>query len=91
MGDIYRTAKRVIAWLDRDEGETKDSFNAIRLMSSSPREGPSEPLQYTDWLAMEMIVQKNYFSRMWIIQEIILARGMVLMCGSHRIDWKDMV
>ena len=34
---------------------------------------------------------RSYFSRIWVIQELILARERTMMCGSHTISWADVV
>lgn len=40
------------------------------------------------WPAMVDLLSRTYFSRLWIIQEIVLSSKAVVVCGEHRIEWK---
>ncbi|KAF6818016.1 hypothetical protein CSOJ01_02153 [Colletotrichum sojae] len=39
------------------------------------------------WTAVRKLFRRNYFSRAWIIQEVILAREILVLCGSHVTLW----
>ncbi|KAK4102361.1 hypothetical protein N658DRAFT_558509 [Parathielavia hyrcaniae] len=39
------------------------------------------------WVAVAHVFQRTYFSRAWIIQEVVLARTLKVLCGAHEIDW----
>lgn len=40
------------------------------------------------WLAF---LRRPYWQRLWIIQEVILAKGLVVHCGDMRASWEDVV
>jgi hypothetical protein len=51
-------------------------------------------LPYTgwmDWCSLAALLKRQWFSRLWIIQETILSRSLVLFCGKHQIAWTDLV
>ncbi|KAK4234443.1 heterokaryon incompatibility protein-domain-containing protein [Achaetomium macrosporum] len=51
-------------------------------------------LPYTswmDWCSLAALLKRQWFSRVWIIQETILSRSIVLLCGKHVISWADLV
>jgi len=42
-----------------------------------------------DWLALLSFLYRPYFGRVWVVQEITLARHIVLLCGHLRLAWSD--
>jgi hypothetical protein len=51
--------------------------------------GPCGDVMY--WQSMAKLFRRRYFSRVWIIQEIILARKAMVFCGRHSISWDELV
>ncbi|KAN0069201.1 HET domain containing protein [Elaphomyces granulatus] len=45
----------------------------------------------SNWESMAKLFQRRYFTRVWTIQEITLAKKMLALCGSYTIDWEDIV
>lgn len=41
--------------------------------------------------ALVDLMTRSYFSRTWIVQEIILSSDAVVVCGQHKISWKIFV
>lgn len=37
---------------------------------------------------MDIFTSRNYFKRLWIVQEIALSTKAVVVCGGHRISWE---
>lgn len=100
MRDIYGDAYSVIAWLGEEENGSNE---AIRLLydlldASKGNLGPemevklqSEP-QYlrTGWMALNQLMRREYWYRLWIIQEVVLgASGTIIRCGNMSIDWES--
>jgi hypothetical protein len=51
-------------------------------------------LAYTswmDWCSLAALLKRQWFSRLWIIQEAILSTSLVLLCGKHEIPWDELV
>jgi hypothetical protein len=40
------------------------------------------------WGALLDLMQRQWFSRRWVVQEIALAREAVIYCGADKIPWK---
>ena len=92
MHEIYGNAKRVCIWL----GESNESSRmAIKFIKD-------EVLKLDDfdtlcdskeasqkWRALLELMQRPWFSRRWVVQEIALARKAVIYCGRDRISWKN--
>ncbi|KAF2731284.1 HET-domain-containing protein, partial [Polyplosphaeria fusca] len=91
MGDIFKTAKKVHVWLGEDEGLGAKTFSVIRKLnlSGTDREG-SQPKKTTlspsDVDLLSGLLQKPWFTRRWVIQEIALARHAVLHWGESSLE-----
>jgi hypothetical protein len=51
-------------------------------------------LAYTswmDWCSLAALLKRQWFSRLWIVQETILSRDLVILCGRHGISWAKLV
>ncbi|KAI4622225.1 hypothetical protein J4E83_004965 [Alternaria metachromatica] len=40
------------------------------------------------WIALLDLMQRPWFSRRWVVQELALARKPIIYCGTDRISWK---
>jgi len=43
-----------------------------------------------EWLSLAALFQRQYFRRLWVVQENILSNQIIAYCGSVEILWKDM-
>ncbi|CAF9940353.1 MAG: hypothetical protein HETSPECPRED_002390 [Heterodermia speciosa] len=41
------------------------------------------------WWSLLELLQRPWFSRVWIIQEIVVSRNAILRCGGLKLGWKD--
>lgn len=48
-----------------------------------------DPLPDCDWSAVKAFYQATWFTRLWVVQETILAREALCIRGRCRIDWPD--
>jgi hypothetical protein len=72
-----------IYW-DEDEEGFDDPVFALRPLSTvylPPRGDKS-------WAALRDLLNRPWFSRIWVIQEVVVARETVMICGSHVLPWK---
>ncbi|KPI36258.1 uncharacterized protein AB675_7261 [Cyphellophora attinorum] len=93
MGDIYRSATGVYAWLGLATPESEAWFRSaehfiLRHDNCEKTDGSLACLQ--PWKAYKMtelrgqlrdIVQREYWQRLWIVQELTLAQKVNFLCG----------
>lgn len=87
MSQIYSKAEEVAMWLGRGTERTELAMETLQRLAY-PNEW--ESLQWdTDgrWRALKDLFDLEYFSRMWIVQEVVLARRLTIYCGSKSVDW----
>jgi hypothetical protein len=102
MRTIYQSAIQVLVWLgDGEETDglalkmiekfTKESWK----FSQRPEEPRSfdklvRPLAFEDapeWPALDKLLQRSWFGRIWTLQEIYVPKKPVVVFGPHTISW----
>ncbi|RGP69553.1 Heterokaryon incompatibility protein [Fusarium sporotrichioides] len=99
MRQIYGSAWAVVAWVGEPSFQSDSAFQLIHDFSTlsgsdcgSQIEAclRSEPeyLGKGCWLALHDLMERPYWYRLWIIQEMIMgASATWIRCGSSSIDW----
>jgi hypothetical protein len=95
MSEVYRKAQRVIVWLGPGDSTSElamTTLNAIDKFSKRDYTRKFESLfgQGEVGEALVAFVNRPYFSRMWIVQEIILARQIIIYCGVRSVLWSKL-
>jgi len=103
MGDIYKTATSVVAWLgdDAEHGEAllrhlKRSGEVSRTLlqyggesvEQNPRLEVEPSADSASVEALKILLRRTYWSRAWILQELMHGREITLMCGDEDISWE---
>jgi hypothetical protein len=45
-------------------------------------------IRQSSWAGMIDLLSRDYFDRLWIVQEIVLSSKAAVVCGNHQIEWK---
>lgn len=91
MARIYSGAKQACIWLGED---TDDSTTAIRFINEIMKlenfDAISEKKENASkWQSLLLLMQRPWFSRRWVVQEIALARSATIYCGNDKIPWTN--
>jgi hypothetical protein len=84
MHQIYSQAHQVIVWLGDGEDGGCSALSWVAGTSSDSK--PNEVELYEKLCAL---FNNPYWSRMWIIQEIMYAQKLAIRCGTVEVDWED--
>jgi hypothetical protein len=101
MGDIYSKADAVIIWLGTASDTSDTAMEWIRDCSSRfsnslglrhqslGRLSASQVIQQQadKWRALEDLCSRDYWHRVWIVQEVVLARRLIISCGGAEAKW----
>ncbi|KAK8062842.1 hypothetical protein PG997_014939 [Apiospora hydei] len=77
MARIYRNANMVVAWLGALDSE---QFENVRSLSLD-RGKNCRYWSAGQWAGLRYLSYHPYWSRIWIIQEVLLATSMLIWCG----------
>ena len=84
---IYEKAERVMHWLGRQEEYTFNAFKCIRILREPRFEQNLAAERCQQLRCFQQLLANAWFSRRWIIQEVVFARSAVLFSGSCSIYW----
>ncbi|OCK83998.1 HET-domain-containing protein, partial [Lepidopterella palustris CBS 459.81] len=84
MGTIYCKAHRVIVWLGEALADDDRALNAIRI--AADEEITKFSTNETNQQAILDLIQRPWFQRIWVLQEVAAARHVLVMCGFTEID-----
>ncbi|KAG9184985.1 hypothetical protein G6011_11815 [Alternaria panax] len=78
MRDVYTGARSVIVWLGLPHGSEELAFMLAR------RPGLLRVEEF--YAALADVLNKPYWSRVWVIQEFVLAQSVEIWCGDLQVD-----
>jgi hypothetical protein len=84
MGQIYQKAASVFAWLGWPQGW--DPILTFDFIERAPKALDDK----RDSEVLSMVLQMcgcRYWSRRWIVQEVLLAENVTIMCGENDLSW----
>jgi hypothetical protein len=97
MKDIYAGAEAVVMWLGEEADESDLAMELLRRIEafSSTEEEPTQDLVVTlteetftpHWLALKKLFKRPYWTRVWIIQEVVSSNSGIVCCGQYRAGW----
>ena len=96
MRDIYASAETVTIWLGDGNEDTDELFSSIHILAAANANNAisEDVLQLARKCAgfFTDLDQRPWFRRMWIIQELALARSdPVVLCGTKSTPWSQFV
>ena len=92
MGDIYRQARHVYAWLgegDADSDQACDFFNDETPPLQNSERADDDTLDHSP--KFQAIFSRPYWERVWTLQERCLAQDLTLFCGEKVVTWENIV
>ena len=90
MQDIYESAQRVYAWLGEGDADCLFAMRYARLKNHGL---PILPIVHPRLLTQyfEQLFLQPYWSRVWVIQEAVLAKQLWLLCGDEMTLWDSLM
>lgn len=83
MGSIYRRAKVVEAWIGEEDNDSDGVFDAISTESF-------DFANHSNVAKLMRFLERPYWRRVWVIQELALARQTLVHCGRRDISWETL-
>ena len=95
---IFEKADHVIAWIGPQSNTTKDLFAFLSndacwgaLQSVDDHDNDCHEVLEILGTALEQLLQRPWFRRTWVRQEVFAAKRMTIVCGPHAIEFKTFV
>jgi hypothetical protein len=93
---IYQRATRVRIWLGLGNSLSSSAFALARDLAKAVEvhreyESFNDPRRVSQFSAFQVLLHKEYWERVWVIQEVNAAKEAEVMCGIETISWKDLL
>lgn len=98
MTDIYTRASRTLVWLGEQDEFTEPAIRLLNvlvsvdlgdLIDADPlkdcfydAEFRGRRINASDWVALTRMLQRSWFGRIWILQEMVVAERCDVVCGT---------
>ncbi|KAI3319596.1 HET-domain-containing protein [Xylariaceae sp. AK1471] len=86
MPRIYSYAQRVLIYIGEGTDDSDFCLNAL----GSGRTNSFEDQSFKIYISLKCLLSRQYFSRVWVLQEIALARTATVICGDRHIMWTQL-
>ena len=91
MADIYKSAFAVYAWLGDSDRKIDATFvwaAMFEKVSSERRKSPeAQRLRRDGRLGFHSLAAREFWSRLWIVQEVVLAKQLYIVVGRSMVEW----
>jgi hypothetical protein len=81
MGTIYAAAMLVVIWL----GPSKECSDVLMVIFSAGRVKNRHWFSYR--ISLESFLRRDWFRRVWVVQELTVAREDPRVCCGHSVTW----
>ena len=88
MGQIYRDAEVVIAWIQR---EPFHPIGSMRFVYDEEPETPEADQDDSLEYLKTLVLHSTYWSRLWIVQEVLLAKRLTIRIGKAEVEWTNLL
>lgn len=94
MTNIYATAESVAIWLGPEEDDSHLATDLLKVVADeadNPRKVSQMLSSYAgrgDLGAIVSLFERDYWRRLWVVQEIFNARSITVYCGSSKLSWE---
>ena len=105
IADIYENAQAVLVWIGKEDDKTEAVFSEARRLAAAQTASNTEMASqkisfipddhqspFSDMAKGSLsIFRRDWFKRIWVIQEVSVCRKVNVVCGPLVIDWEDLM
>ena len=89
--DVYaHAAIEANSILNEHEQKEPGFFKGLRDITEATQVEEPAGMQLGHWIGCSKFFGRSYFERMWIFQEIVVAKEITAVCGAFKIPWEDL-
>lgn len=92
MLDVYARAENVQIWLGTASTDSTMGMEALKYLAQNTLHEPAPWDQMPEvafFPALNGILQREWFQRMWVVQEGCVSRNAIMTCGNDSFQWEN--
>lgn len=106
MTKIYGTAQEVVIWLGEEGEDSSPALELLtNIVAGSKMDYGDQGAMglkhnlvkagmvaedHPAWKSLTAFLCRPWFTRVWVVQEAVMAQKVIITCGNRRIDWNDL-
>jgi hypothetical protein len=83
MAEVYKKAQNVLIWLGEENEDTSIAFEAVQKWNKDYQVTEQERQ------ACSKTFEGGWWDRLWVVQEAIHARSLLMRCGTFELSWES--
>jgi hypothetical protein len=93
MTSIYRFATKVAIWLGPEEDQSNLAMSLLEDVANHPDSSEyiksliANKNKRQDFAAVVSLFERDYWKRLWVVQEVYNARNIFVYCGERIVSW----
>jgi hypothetical protein len=96
MREIYSQAKKVLVWLGKEQDDSSLALRTMHRLVLDHLKGGAKHEPTLDAInrlddsaanAIKHLFQRSWWSRLWTVQEVVLAKEIEVICGETMLPW----
>ncbi|KAI0114151.1 heterokaryon incompatibility protein-domain-containing protein [Nemania sp. FL0031] len=87
---IYRAASVIDQLASVAKGIRGLEYYDLTTEDPCPKLGITPPISLEEWCSYASLLQRAWFSRVWVAQETYFAKSIVVFCGKKEILWENL-
>lgn len=96
MDNRQRNKRWKLFYEERDDNQKRaghlvTGVPILHYMFGHPLEDLFSDERQADWEALDALLERPWFSRTWVVQEVWNSTNCIMQCGSSRLKWKRYV
>jgi hypothetical protein len=88
MSEVYSHAKRAHVWLGSPDVGQGENLRSLRLDLDAY--APNSSWNPRSLVGLSYVCSRNYWRRLWIVQELLLSRTASVHCGHFAFSWEEL-
>lgn len=88
LREIYARATKVLAYVGDEPSDFGPAFSFLKEITAfQPTPGDHPAMEKSVQDSVSALLELPYFSRLWVLQETLMARELELIWGDHSVRW----
>lgn len=84
---IYSEASNLVAWLGPEDDDSELAMSCITSPANANFASYDNAIKKSACTSLQHLCERSFWDRLWIFAEFILAKNVIVMCGSRYCSW----